>query len=139
MEPEQTQIKFNVNDWKIKVRERRNDRMRLQINLSKDEALGYRNFADICKPEEITDADFMKTVFLTGIEAMNQQLADLVKKYAAENKDDLAASGITVIEGEDGDIKLADTTVLEKDMSGAPTIQEGVLHDQEIKKYTENK
>jgi len=156
MEPEQTQkstryspstkIKFNVSDWKIKVRERRNNRMRLQINLNKDEALGYRNFADICKPEDITDSDFMKTVFLTGIEAMNQQLADLVKKYAVENREDLASSGITVIEGEDGDIQLAESSISDiledgresdKDLSGAPAIQEGVLHDQEIKKYIE--
>ena len=137
MQPEQTNIKLDVNKWKIKVRERRNDRMRLQINLTKDEALGYRNFADICKPEEITDADFMKTVFLTGIEAMNRELADLVKKYAAENKDELAASGITVLEGEDGDIKLADTEMLNAEVSGSTSVGDSVLHDDEIKKYIE--
>ena len=139
MEPTKTQIKFNVNDWNIKVRERRNNRMRLQINLSKDEALAYRNFADMCKPEEFTDSDFMKTVFLTGIEAMNQQLADLVQKYAKENKEELAMSGITVLEGEDGQIKLADTTVLENDLSGDTSIQHGILKDAEIKKYIDEK
>jgi hypothetical protein len=137
MQPEQTQIKLDVNEWKIKVRERRNNRMRLQINLTKDEALGYRNFADICKPEDITDSDFMKTVFLTGIEAMNQQLADLVKKYAAENKDELAASGITVLEGDDGEIKLADTEMLNTEVSGPASIGKSILHDDEIKKYIE--
>jgi len=139
MEPPKTQIKFNVNEWNIKVRERRNNRMRLQINLSKDEALAYRNFAEMCKPEEFTDSDFMKTVFLTGIEAMNQQLADLVQKYAKENKEELAMSGITVLEGEDGQIKLADTTVLENDLSGDTSIQHGILKDAEIKKYIDEK
>jgi hypothetical protein len=139
MEPPKTQIKFNVNDWNIKVRERRNNRMRLQINLSKDEALAYRNFAEMCKPQEYTDSDFMKTVFLTGIEAMNKQLADLVQKYAKENKEELAMSGITVIEGEDGQIKLADTTVLENDLSGDNSIQHGILKDAEIKKYIDEK
>jgi len=113
--------------------------MRLQINLSKDEALAYRNFAEMCKPEEFTDSDFMKTVFLTGIEAMNQQLADLVQKYAKENKEELAMSGITVLEGEDGQIKLADTTVLENDLSGDTSIQHGILKDAEIKKYIDEK
>ena len=121
--------------------------MKLQIKLTKDEATAYRNFADICKPQEITDADFMKTVFLTGIEAMNQQLADLVREYAKENVDELAASGITVIEGEDGEIKLADTNVLENDMSGStpPVNPQNFLDkaqtsdklNEDIKKYTE--
>ena len=127
-------IKFDVNTWNIKVRERRNNRMRLQINLTKDEGLAYKNFAEVCKPEDVTDADFMKTIFLTGIESMNQQLADMVRKYAEENREELAASGITVLEGEDGKIKLAETETLEKEVSGAPSIEDGVLHDEEIQR-----
>ena len=123
-------IKFDVNTWNIKVRERRNNRMRLQINLTKDEGLAYKNFAEVCKPEDVTDADFMKTIFLTGIESMNQQLADMVRKYAEENREELAASGITVLEGEDGKIKLAETETLEKEVSGVPSIEDGVLHDE---------
>ena len=113
--------------------------MRLQINLSKDEAVAYKNFADVCKPEDITDSDFMKTVFITGVEAMNKQLAELVQKYAQENKEELAASGITVIEDDDGDVKLASTADLVQDnmsdVSAAPVIQPNVLHDEEIKKH----
>jgi uncharacterized alpha/beta hydrolase family protein len=139
MDADQTQIKIDVNNWNIKVRERRNNRMRLQINLSKDEAVAYKNFADVCKPEDITDSDFMKTVFITGVEAMNKQLAELVQKYAQENKEELAASGITVIEDEDGDVKLASTADLVQDnmsdVSAAPVIQPNVLHDEEIKKH----
>tara|TARA_R110002020_G_scaffold106771_2_gene248300 strand:- start:2622 stop:3038 length:417 start_codon:yes stop_codon:yes gene_type:complete len=122
MDADQTKIKLDVDKWNIKVRHRRNNRMRLQINLSKDEAVAYKNFSEVCKPEDITDADFIKTVFVTGIEALNKQLAEMVQKYAAENKDELAMSGITVIEGDDGDVKLASTADLiqqELDVSGA--------------------
>ena len=54
----------------------------------------------------------------------------MVQKYAAENKDELAASGITVIEDEDGEIKLAETESLESQVSGSsdysmPTKYEG--------------
>jgi len=94
--------------------------MKLQIKLSKDEALAFKNFADVCKPQEITDESFIKTVFVTGIEALNKQLSDMVQKYASENKEELAASGITVIENEDGQVKLAETAVLEHDISGSP-------------------
>ena len=96
--------------------------MRLQINLSKDEAIAYKNFSEVCKPQDITEADFIKTVFVTGIEALNKQLAEMVQKYAKENQEELAASGITVLEGEDGEVKLASTADLlkeELDISGA--------------------
>jgi len=95
--------------------------MKLQIKLSKDEALAFKNFADVCKPQDVTDDQFIKTVFVTGIEALNQQLSDMVQKYASENKEELAASGITVIENEDGEVRLAETAVLEHDISGVPS------------------
>ena len=57
MNDQQAQIKFDVNSWKIKVRERRNNRMRFQINLSKEEAQAYKNFGAVCKPEDVSDAD----------------------------------------------------------------------------------
>jgi hypothetical protein len=156
MDADQTKIKIDVNNWNIKVRERRNNRMRLQINLNKDEAVAFKNFAEVCKPEEITDDDFLKTVFITGIEAMNKQLAELVQKYAQENKEELAASGITVLEDEDGEVKLASTAELagiyasgteamseevkkiketESNVSDAGVIRPNILHDEEIKKH----
>jgi hypothetical protein len=111
-------IKFDFDSWDIKLTERRRNRMKLQIKLDKDQAVAFKNFSSVCKPDEVTDADFIKTIFLTGVEAMNKELADLVKQYAKENKEDLAASGITVLEGDDGEIQLADTTVYENDLSG---------------------
>ena len=87
---------------------------KLNIELSKDEALAYKNFAEVCKPDDVTDSEFIKSVFVTGFQAMNQQLADLVQNYAKENKEELASSGITVIEGDDGEVKLASTEDLEK-------------------------
>jgi hypothetical protein len=135
MNSNETRIRIDVDSWKIKTRERRNNRMRLQINLSKDEALAFKNFAAVCKPEEVSDEDFMKTVFLTGIESLNQQLADLVQKYAKENKAELEASGITVLEADDGQIKLASTEDLETQTSGAGSVKDSLLHDEEIRKH----
>ena len=129
MAPEQTNIKLDVDKWRIRIDQRSKDRMKLQIKLSKDEAQAFKNFSDVCKPNEITDDEFIKTVFITGIESLNKQLAEMVQKYAAENKEELAASGITVIEEEDG-IKLAETAKLETQVSGStdftpPTKYEG--------------
>ena len=121
MDPEQTSIKLDVSQWRIRIDERSRNRMKLQVKLSKDEAIAYKNFAEVCKPQEITDEDFIKTVFVTGIESLNQQLSDMVQKYASENKEELAASGITGIENEDGQVRLAETAVMEHDISGFPS------------------
>ena len=122
MDPEQTNIKLDVSKWNIRIDERKRNRMKLQIKLSKDEAQAFKNFSDVCKPGEITDDEFIKTVFVTGIESLNQQLSDMVQKYAKENQEELASSGITVIENEDGEVKLASTADMlaeQLDVSGA--------------------
>ena len=121
MDPEQTNIKLEVSKWNIRIDERKRNRMKLQIKLSKDEAQAFKNFSDVCKPQEITDDEFIKTVFVTGIESLNQQLSEMVQRYAKENQDELAASGITVIENEGGEVKLASTADMlaeELDVSG---------------------
>jgi hypothetical protein len=82
--------------------------MKLQINLKKDEAEAFKNFTEMCKPGDVSDSDFIKTLFYMGIEAANARLADMVQEYAKENKEDLASSGITVIEEEDG-VRLEET------------------------------
>ena len=109
MDDEKTNIKLDVSKWRIRIDERSKDRMKLQVKLSKDEAIAFKNFASVCKPDEISDDDFIKTVFITGIEALNKQLAEMVSQYAAENKEELAASGITVIEEEDGGVRLEES------------------------------
>lgn len=104
-------IKFNINHWKVRINERRHNRMKLQVNLRKDEAEAFKNFMTMCKPDEVNETDFIKTLFYMGIEAANNRLAQMVQDYAKENKDELAASGITVIEEEDG-VRLAETETL---------------------------
>ena len=109
MDSKQTNnIKLDINQWKVRIDERSRDRMKLQVKLSKDEATAFKNFADVCKPQEVSMDDFVKTIFLTGVEALNKQLAEIVRKYAVENKEELAASGITVIEDEQGGVCLQD-------------------------------
>ncbi len=113
MEAEKQSIKLDIQNWRVRVDERSRNRMKIQIKLSKDEAEAFKNFSNLVKPEEISDDDFMKTIFVTGCEALNQQLSQMVQQYAQANQEELASSGITVIEGEDGGIKLVDSEVSE--------------------------
>lgn len=107
MDDELENLKLDVSTWKIRQTHRTRGSMKLQINLSKDEAIAFKNFAEAIKPEEISQDQFLKSVFITGIQSLSTELTNAVKTYAKENKEDLAASGITVIEGEDGNIELS--------------------------------
>jgi hypothetical protein len=107
MDDELENLKLDVSTWKIRQTHRTRGSMKLQINLSKDEAIAFKNFAEAIKPEEISQDQFLKSVFITGIQTLSTELTNAVKTYAKENKEDLAASGITVIEGEDGNIELS--------------------------------
>lgn len=105
-------IKLNINDWKLRIRSDRKNRMKIHIDLNQEEAEAYKNFAEMSKPNGVTDNDFIKTIFMMGWEALHMKLAETVKRYALENKEELAASGISVVEGEDGEISLAETEAL---------------------------
>ena len=113
MDAEKQNIKLDIQNWRIRIDERSRNRMKIQIKLSKDEAQAFKNFSDMVKPEEVSDDDFMKTVFVAGCETLNRQLQELVQKYAVENQEELAASGITVVEGEDGQVQLMESEKVE--------------------------
>jgi len=113
MDTQTESIKLDIQNWRFRIDERSRNRMKIQIKLSKDEAEAFKNFSNVVKPEEISDDDFMKTIFVTGCEALNQQLAQMVQQYAKENQAELESSGITVVEGEDGQVRLMESEKVE--------------------------
>jgi len=87
-------IEFDFADWNFKLIERTKNRMKLQIKLSKDEALAFKNFSEMVKPPEIADTDFLKGIFKIGIETMEARLLEAVKQHAEENDIDLSGVGL---------------------------------------------
>jgi len=69
--------------------------MKLIVKLNKHESEAFKAFAETVKPNDIADDQFLKSIFLYGIDAINQELTEAVKQYAEEHKDELAASGIS--------------------------------------------
>lgn len=99
-------ISINLTNAKCKVDSRSRNRMKITIKLSADQAESVNNFMGVVKPAEVPQEDFFKTVFYTGLQAMNDQLVEMTKAYAAENAEELAEEGIEVLEGEDGGVLL---------------------------------
>ena len=69
MDTQNQSIKLDIQNWRLRIDERSRNRMKIQIKLSKDEAEAFKNFSSVIKPEEVSDDDFMKTIFVTGCEA----------------------------------------------------------------------
>jgi|TARA_Y100000310_G_scaffold230489_1_gene232940 hypothetical protein len=84
-------IKLNVESWTIAQKERSRGRMKFQIKLNKVETESFKAFTETVKPEEVTQDDFVKSIFLTGIEAMNQKIMNMVEEYAKANPEDFKA------------------------------------------------
>ncbi len=85
------EVNLNLADWSFKLKDRTRNRMKLQVKLSKLEAQAYKNFAEVVKPDEISDADFIKSVFKIGLEEMENRLMSAVEKHAEEHNIDLEA------------------------------------------------
>lgn len=95
-------IKLNVDNWKMKTVERTRGRMKLQIKLSKEQAEAFKNFSETLKPKDASDEQWLQMIFFTGCETINEKVYEMAQSYAEEKAEELEASGITIIEGEDG-------------------------------------
>ena len=89
-------IVLNPPLWKIRISERRKNRVNITIKLDKEQTLAYRNFVDTLRPEAMPELEFAKAMFLTGIATTNQRAAEAIRDYALEHKEELASSGIEV-------------------------------------------
>jgi len=52
-------IKLNVSDWKISLKERSRGRMKINIKLNKDEAEGFKNWSETVKPDNINTEELI--------------------------------------------------------------------------------
>jgi hypothetical protein len=91
-------IKFEGSNWKIKVEERSRNRMKLIVKLSKDEALGFKNWSSIVRPDAISDEEFIKQIFFNGIEHLNDKLTKMSKEILdnPELRQQLETSGFSL-------------------------------------------
>jgi hypothetical protein len=90
-------INLNVENWKIRIDERKRNRMKIVVKLGKEEAEAYKSFEETVKPAEVTSEVFAKSLFFNGIEAMNKELSSMVEKYMEEHPE---ASGVSVSESD---------------------------------------
>ena len=103
-------INLDVKDWRIKLDQRRRNRMKLVVKLNKEQAEGFKAFQQNVKPDAISEEEFLQLVLFNGVQRMNEQLYEIAQKYVEDHKDELEASGLTVIDDGD-DLVMTEATV----------------------------
>ena len=98
--------------------------MKLIINISKDEAQALANFTEHAGLAEMSQENFIKSIFVTGFNTLQENFMKAARDYALANKEELAASGIEVVENPDGTFALKESSVSEEaSISGVPHVQ----------------
>lgn len=85
----------SMDDWKITVKDRSKNRMKLQVKLSAQEAEAIKNFLSAAKPDDVSDNTFFKALFMKGWEAYHQEIEEKYVEHIEANKEDYEASGFT--------------------------------------------
>lgn len=130
MEDTEDKQKMDLDAWKIRIDHRRNNRMKLQFNLNKEEATAFKQFSQLFipllaarkgkDPEKYLEEECLKDIFLQGFATLNNEFMRYMSEALKEHQDELAVSGITLVEGEDGMVTLSDSKV-EEDADDEPT------------------
>ena len=119
METATKQNKLDLDNWKIRITQKRKNRIKLQFNLDKDEALAFKNFSDMFQPllaakkglevEKYGQDQFIRDVFIQGFNAINMEFTSFMNQAISENEEELRELGAEVVHNEDGSVSLKET------------------------------
>lgn len=102
---ETVNLTFNPNNLKLRLIEGR--RMKIHIDFKQEEAQAYQNFEKMFKPDEISNVQFAKAIFLAGISAMQKEVIKAAQEASdSMNKQDQPDEQEIVQEEVDNDLRV---------------------------------
>jgi hypothetical protein len=75
---------------KTRILHRRNGRMKIQFNLTKEEGEAFQNFFKVVSQPDMTEEQFSKTAFMIGLQSMERAIIQRMSEEAqkqAESED----------------------------------------------------
>ena len=69
---------FSERSWKPVVTHRNRGRMKVSFKLSKDESSAFQAFQKDVRPEEISEENFIKSIFFLGLSTLEQNLSQRI-------------------------------------------------------------
>jgi len=67
---------------KCRILRRRNDRMKIQFNLTKPEAEAFKNFFNVINQGGLSEEEFTKTAFMVGLQSMERAVISRMAEEA---------------------------------------------------------
>ena len=65
---------LDLTEWNTKVDFRTKNRMKITFKLNQDQAKAYEQFRTVTKPDQISDYQFVTSIFFMGLAALEQQI-----------------------------------------------------------------
>ena len=87
-------ITMKQDGVQVKYTERTRNRVKFQIKFKEEEATAFKNYAKVFKDPEMAMDDFIRVVFFTGMEALNEQVVAKVKADMEDQSKDLDDIGV---------------------------------------------
>jgi hypothetical protein len=86
---------------KVRILRRRNDRMKLSFNLTKEEAEAFNNFYTAVNIHGNTEEEFVKTAFILGLKKMEQTIYEQMQKELLKQQEQTETSeSVEIVEDE---------------------------------------
>ena len=68
--------------------------MKMQIKMGAEEAEAFKNFMGELRPENVSEDDFIRTIFYKGVEKFQEELFQQMQEYMEAHKDEIDASAL---------------------------------------------
>jgi|TARA_R100001530_G_scaffold132756_1_gene105459 hypothetical protein len=94
---QEQKIKLDIAAWKINIEQRRRNRMKFTVKMGKDESEAFKNFMEQLRPDDVSEDNFIRTIFYKGVEKFQEELMENMKSYLEDNKDNIDASAIEAL------------------------------------------
>ena len=83
---------LDLNGWHSKVERRTKNRMKITFKLNQEQAAAYEHFKSQTKPDEITETQFITSIFFMGLAALEAQI--IAKAQEAMESEDVDLDAI---------------------------------------------
>lgn len=73
-------IRINLNQATVTEESNKRGRMKITFKLTKEDAEGFKQFREAFKPQDISDEDFSKHIFMLGARTMTEEFQRHIDK-----------------------------------------------------------
>ena len=80
---------LSPDEWNIRVEYRNRNRMKINFKLSREETTAFTNFKNQTKPDQISEENFIKSIFFLGLSTLETNLSAKISEELAKQDEDV--------------------------------------------------